>query len=158
MSKKKRGDYSFKPFESTKSKGPYTIITLDMLQSKAWLHLSQEARNLYLCMKMEHYYSKTTDGIETHFYFPADVWSEKYHLWTRKGHKSFYQYRDELIVHGFIVCVADNRHNRTMNVYGMSASWHNWPDIDIDPNDCTYTLKRKLFPNLCKGSEKSTTG
>lgn len=117
MAKKK-----FKPrdFETTGSNLSAAVYA-SMMQSKAWHNLSNNARVLYLYMKLQLYGAKIKDHPETDFYFNTAMAQKTYGLYSNMA--QFRKDRQQLIDNGFIDVVENGRFTRTKNVYRFSSRW-----------------------------------
>jgi len=115
--------YVPKPFESSRgSKDISAPIYASMVQSSAWLKLSNNARVLYMYMKLQKYGAKDIPGWdELCFYFNASMYTEVYKLYTNRT--QFRKDRQQLIDNGFIEIMEDGTLTRTKNIYRFSDKW-----------------------------------
>jgi hypothetical protein len=121
----------FQDFESRYDNGKFVRITTDMMDSEAWQDLSIHARYLYLEMKRRY----NGDNCRT-FNFPHSVGRK---LMTANA---FTKAVNDLIRHGFIICVTFGRVNRIASEYRYAARWHNWPTMKDDPKLIGDPMKR----------------
>ena len=93
-----------------------------MMQSKAWGALTNNARVLYLYMKLQYYGQKQIEGRgEDCFYFNKGLYCETYHLYSNT--RQFRKDRDLLIQLGFIECIENGKTTRTKSIYKFSNRW-----------------------------------
>lgn len=119
MAKKKK--YVPKNFESVRSDVSASIYC-SMIQSKAWENLTNNARVLYLYMKLQYYGQKTiADREQECFYFNKAMWKTTYKLYSNQN--QFYKDRDLLIENGFIEIEQHGKNTRTKIVYRFSDRW-----------------------------------
>ena len=123
MSGKKK--YTPKSFESSKSKDVSANIYASMIQSNAWNNLTNNARVLYLYMKMQYYGQKTIPNMEQDcFYFHKSLFTKTYLLY--KNTSQFYKDRQLLIDNGFIEIVGGStKTTREKMIYRFSSEWQN---------------------------------
>ena len=97
-----------------------------MLGSAAWEQLSNNARVLYLYMKMQLFGGKRDGLPEGQFYFNRATYTKTYkpYLYPTQFSKN----RDLLVYWGFIDVIECGRTTRTKNIYQFSDRWQN---IDI---------------------------
>ena len=142
MSKRKSAQYEPKLWETSKPKSDgFERFFHTMIISDAWKDLTPNAVKLYVAMRDKRFTSHP-DAVDEHFCFSSLDW-RNYGLWTKNGAHQFRRYRDELIEHGFIICVADNSHAKRLNIYGFSDKWRLWnkPNFTIGKNEKTASLK-----------------
>lgn len=140
MSRKSKQDYSPQKFETKLGTANCNLnarIYCSMMESNAWMKLNNNARLLYLYMKMQYYGQKTISGYESnlvkasrgytsvrpseYFYFNEHLWKHKYKLFSNNS--SFYKARDMLVEYGFIEIVVNGRFTQTRSVYKLSDKW-----------------------------------
>ena len=120
MARKKK--YVPKSFESSKAGDVSANIYASMMQSEAWSNLTNNARVLYLYMKLQYYGQKTIPDREQEcFYFNKALVTKTYQLYTNVN--QFYKDKKMLIDNGFIETVENGRNTRTKNVYRFSSKW-----------------------------------
>lgn len=103
----------FKPWETKNTNGRenrYIRIGVTMTASDAFRDLSNSAVRVYVNMLME-------AGGKHRFRFPYN----KYRCYMSKP--TFFKARDDLINHGFIEIVQNNRNLRKANEYCFSDKW-----------------------------------
>ena len=133
--KKKR--YRPKAFESTGiSNDTSAAIYESMLISPAFMDMTKNQRFLYVCMKAQ-YYGKRKPGKDFPdieqlqgddlFYFNLSL-AEKYGLYTRNGHTSFYNDVKAIEDHGFIETVSNGKATHSKSIYRYSSKWREWCD------------------------------
>ena len=122
MGRKKK--YVPKNFESNKCGDVSANIYASMVQSQAWNNLTNNARVLYMYMKMQYYGQKTIPNKEQEcFHFNKALYTKKYRLYTNVN--QFYKDRNLLIENGFIeIDGGSTRHTREKMIYKFSAKWH----------------------------------
>lgn len=119
MAKKKK--YIPKTFESKKPDVSASIYC-SMIQSKAWENLTNNARVLYLYMKLQYYGQKAIpDREQEYFYFNKGMWKTTYKLYTNQN--QFYKDRNLLIENGFIEIEQNGKNTRTKTIYRFSDKW-----------------------------------
>lgn len=120
MARKKK--YVPKSFESGKCGDISANIFGSMIQSKAWNNLSNNARVLYLYMKLQYYGQKNIPNREQeYFYFNKAMFTKTYPLY--KNTNQFYKDRQLLIDNGFIEIVERTQNTREKMIYKLSAKW-----------------------------------
>lgn len=123
--KGRKQKYVPKPFESVAGKSLSANIYASMIQSKAWEHLTNNARVLYLYMKLQYYGAKSVpDHSEDCFYFNTGLIKKTYRLYTNMA--QFRRDRDQLIDKGFITVVESGKNTRTKAIYQFSDKWQEW--------------------------------
>ena len=114
--------YKPKPWESVGGNRLSANIYASMIQSKAWMQLSKNARLLYVYMKMQYYGAKNlADHPETDFVFNWALASKTYGLYT--NYKQFQNDRNMLITNGFIELIENGKNTRTKSIYRFSDKW-----------------------------------
>lgn len=136
MAAKKR-KYKPREFESTGVRNDSSAnIYRTMFLSPAFLNLTKNQRLLYITMKSQ-YYGVQKPGKDFPeipelqgddlFYF--SMWTaERYGLYTRGNHMSFYKDTKSLVDHGFIEIVSNGRATHEKNIYRYSSKWRTWKD------------------------------
>lgn len=120
MARKKK--YVPKAFESGKAGDVSANIYASMIQSKAWSNLTNNARVLYLYMKLQYYGQKTIPDREQEcFYFNKRMFTKVYQLY--KNVNQFYKDKKLLIDNGFIETVENGKTTRTKSIYRFSSKW-----------------------------------
>ena len=120
MARKKK--YVPKAFESSKAGDVSANIYASMMQSKAWSNLTNNARVLYMFMKLQYYGQKTIPDREQEcFYFNKAMFMKTYQLYTNTN--QFYKDRKLLIENGFIETVENGKTTRTKSIYRLSSKW-----------------------------------
>lgn len=120
MARKKK--YVPKTFESSKSGDVSANIYASMMQSRAWGNLTNNARVLYLYMKLQYYGQKTIPDREQEcFYFNKALFLKIYQLYTNAN--QFYKDKKLLIDNGFIEIVENGKTTRTKSIYRFSSKW-----------------------------------
>ena len=122
---KNKQTYERQSFE-TKKPGkqtgePFAAIYSSMLRSDAWEQLSNNARVLYLYMKMQLFGGKRDGLPEGQFYFNRSTYTKTYNLYRNQN--QFYKDRDLLIAYGFIDIIESGKNTRTKAVYQFSDRW-----------------------------------
>lgn len=119
----RRRTYKPKNYEAIENKGTvFASIHVSMIQSNAWLQLTNNSRVLYLYLKLQQYGQKSIEGRDERcFYFNKALYMKKYKLYTNAG--QFRKDRDMLIKYGFIECVENGEFTRTKNIYRYSDRW-----------------------------------
>ncbi len=113
--------YQPRPFES-RGDNLSANIYLSMIKSKAWENLSNNAKVLYLYMKLQLYGANTIEGHPPEdFYFNTAMITQTYKLYTNMS--QFRKDRQLLIDNGFIEIIENGRFSRTKNIYRLSAKW-----------------------------------
>ncbi|ANY69735.1 hypothetical protein BBD42_27015 [Paenibacillus sp. BIHB 4019] len=114
MSRKKKKDYSFRPFEKATSSidNHHIRITRNMMESVAWKELSVHAVVLYLAMK-----TKYTGSNENDISF---TYAEGEKLMNKA---TFTKSMDQLIENGFIQIIRQGWSIREPNIYGFHTMW-----------------------------------
>ena len=136
MSRRKKR-YTPKTFESDgRTNDTSANIYESMLESKAFKDLTKNQRLLYVYMKAQHY-GKRKPGKdfpdredlqeESVFYFNMAV-AEKYVLYSRNNHTSFYNDIKALVNHGFIRVVSTGKTVMKKSIYDFCGDWKNWDD------------------------------
>lgn len=122
---KRKNKYIPKSFESKSGKVLSAVIYASMIQSPAWEHLSNNARVLYLYMKLQYYGAKNIpDHSEDCFYFNTALIQKTYKLYTNM--RQFRKDRDQLVDYGFIKILESGKNTRTKAIYQFSDEWQNW--------------------------------
>ena len=120
MARKKK--YMPKAFESGKAGDVSANIYASMMQSRAWGNLTNNARVLYLYMKLQYYGQKTIPDREQEcFYFNKALFLKTYQLYTNVN--QFYKDKKLLIDNGFIETVENGKTTRTKSIYRFSSKW-----------------------------------
>lgn len=120
MARKKK--YVPKAFESGKAGDVSANIYASMMQSKAWSNLTNNARVLYLYMKLQYYGQKTIPDREQEcFYFNKRMFTKVYQLY--KNVNQFYKDKKLLIDNGFIETAENGKTTRTKSIYRFSSKW-----------------------------------
>ncbi len=118
----KRKQYIPKPWESVGGNKLSANIYASMIQSKAWMQLSKNARLLYVYMKLQYYGAKNlVDHPETDFVFNWALASKTYGLYT--NYKQFQNDKNMLITNGFIELIENGKNTRTKSIYRFSDKW-----------------------------------
>lgn len=118
MARKKK--YVPKSFESSKAGDVSANIYASMMQSRAWGNLTNNARVLYLYMKLQYYGQKTIPDREQEcFYFNKALVTKNYQLYTNVN--QFYKDKKMLIDNGFIETVENGKNTRTKSIYRFSS-------------------------------------
>ena len=121
MARRNKGKYKPKPFES-KGDNLSANIYASMMQSRAWENLTNNARVVYVYMKLQYYGQKPIQGHPPHhFYMNQATLQKTYKLYTNM--KQFRKDRQMLIDNGFIEVVESGRFTRTKNIYKLSDKW-----------------------------------
>ena len=127
---KNKTTYERKSYETkkpgTKTGEPFAAIYSSMLGSAAWEQLSNNARVLYLYMKLQLFGGKRDGLPEGQFYFNRATYTKTYNLYRNPN--QFYKDRNLLVYWGFINVIECGRTTRTKNIYQFSDRWQN---IDI---------------------------
>ena len=128
--KTSKAQYERKAYE-TKKPGkptgePFAAIYSSMVGSEAWAALTNNARVLYIYMKLQLFGNKKDHLPEGRFYFNRAMYSKNYNLY--KNQTQFYTDRDLLIKCGFIDEVENGKTTRTKNIYQFSDRWQ---DISV---------------------------
>lgn len=113
-----------KPGEPTGE--PFAAIYSSMIGSEAWEALTNNAKVLYIYMKLQLFGNKKDHLPEGQFYFNRATYSKTYNLY--KNQTQFYVDKDLLIKYGFIDEIENGKTTRTKNIYQFSDRWQN---IDI---------------------------
>lgn len=123
--KKGRDLYERKAYETRKpgvqTGEPFAAIYSSMMGSEAWGQLSNNARVLYLYMKMQLFGGKRDGLPEGQFYFNRSTYTKTYRLYSNQN--QFYKDRDLLIAYGFIDMIESGKNTRTKAVYQFSDRW-----------------------------------
>ncbi len=118
----RRKQYIPKPWESVGGNRLSANIYASMIQSKAWMQLSKNARLLYVYMKLQYYGAKNlADHPETDFVFNWALASKTYGLYT--NYKQFQNDKNMLITNGFIELIENGKNTRTKSIYRFSDKW-----------------------------------
>lgn len=118
----RRKKYVPKAFESKKAGDVSANIYASMIQSRAWANLTNNARVLYLYMKLQYYGQRNIPNREQEcFYFNKAMFTKTYQLY--KNVNQFYRDRQMLIDNGFIETVENGRTTRTKSIYRLSSKW-----------------------------------
>lgn len=121
-SRNKKPKYKIRNFESGKTKDIFATIYADMIQSQAWKELTNNARVLYIYMKLQYYGQKPINEMEDYFYFNKAMYTKTYKLYTNVG--QFYKDRDLLVKNGFIEIVGGStKTTREKMIYRYSDKW-----------------------------------
>ncbi|MBQ8941798.1 MAG: hypothetical protein IJ062_08165 [Firmicutes bacterium] len=159
----KRKKYQKKPFESVGNKSDTSAnIYMSMLMSPAWMDLTPRQQVLYLYAKSRFYGQRTADkkalfnqfeGLETPKYidpfFSLSVWevTEQLKIYSKSNLMTFYRDLEQLILHGFIKCVACQSSNRPKkrSIYTYSDKWQLWgtESFNIEPAEMTRAMIKK---------------
>ena len=115
--------YTPKSFESNRAGDISANIYASMMQSKAWNNLTNNAKVLYMYMKMQYYGQKTiADKGQECFYFNKAMYTKTYPLYTNIN--QFYKDRNLLIENGFIeIESGSTKFTREKMIYKFSAKW-----------------------------------
>ena len=120
MARKKK--YVPKAFESGKAGDVSANIYASMIQSRVWSNLTNNARVLYVYMKLQYYGQKTIPDREQEcFYFNKAMFIKTYQLY--KNVNQFYKDKKLLIDNGFIETVENGKTTRTKSIYKLSSKW-----------------------------------
>lgn len=118
----KRKTYIPKSFESADGSRTNAAIYASMINSKAWIKLSKNARLLYMYMKLQLFGQKPIkDHPEHDFVFTWGMASKVYRLYTNQTR--FRNDLGELTALGFIETVEKGKTTRTPNIYRFSDKW-----------------------------------
>lgn len=121
-----------------------------MIGSPAWEALTNNARVLYVYMKLQLFGNKKDHLPEGQFYFNRGTYTKTYKLY--KNQTQFYQDRDLLIKYGFIDQIESGRTTRTKNIYQYSDRWQT---IDIAETECK--ILQEKHSKLVKHQENIET-
>lgn len=128
MGRKKSGNtYNPKTFETKENKKLSSTLFATMLESPAYMDLSDKATRIYTYMKLQLYGVKQEHkpkGDEKLFVFNKAMYTQVYHLCS--NWEQFALYSHELVGHGFIEEVENGHTTRTKNVYRYSNKWQTW--------------------------------
>ena len=109
-------------FETIGGNNLSAAIYATMIQSAAWERLTNNARVLYLYMKLQYYGAKPIkEHPQTDFYFNAALATKTYRLYTNLA--QFRKDRQQLIDLGFIEIVENRKNMRKKNIYRFSDKW-----------------------------------
>lgn len=114
--------YTPRHFERIGGSKVSAVLFASMLQSKAYIELSNGAKVLYVYMKLQLYGARPIkEHPEEHFYFNEAMYTKTYKIGTNT--EQFRKYRNELIEGGFISLVEYGGYARTKNIYAFSDKW-----------------------------------
>lgn len=119
----KRHKFTPSDFEKSGSSNLSATIYASMLNSDNWMKLSNNAKVLYMYMKLQ-YYGQNPKPIPTRqdtFYFNKSLYMEKYGLY--KNGAQFTRDKNQLIQYGFIEEIENGHTTRTKNIYRFSDKW-----------------------------------
>ncbi len=105
--------------------GKFTRLYHELLESKAFIDLSLTEKVLFLHMKMQYKGNaakNNPNGKPEQFYFNLAL-AKKYNIC---GKTTLYKAIDNLIEHGLIDCIENNKNLRKKNVYAFSDRWKNY--------------------------------
>ena len=121
----RKSKYTPKSFESKAGKALSANIYASMIQSPAWEQLSNNARVLYLYMKLQYYGAKSVPNhSEDCFYFNTALIKKTYRLYSNMS--QFRKDREQLIEKGFITVLESGKNTRTKAIYQFSDKWQEW--------------------------------
>lgn len=124
MSRYRKPKWKPLDFETIGDKKLSATIYAAMIQSDAWTQLSNNARVLYLYMKLQYFGVKQEDkprGQQDLFYFNKAMATKTYGLYTNMA--QFRKDRDMLLEYGFIEEVEKGKNTRTKSIYRFSDKW-----------------------------------
>ena len=126
----KKPQYERKAYETRKpgkpTGEPFAAIYASMIGSEAWEALTNNAKVLYIYMKLQLFGNRKDHLPEGQFYFNRATYSKTYNLY--KNQTQFYVDKDLLIKYGFIDEIENGKTTRTKNIYQFSDRWQS---IDI---------------------------
>lgn len=125
--KASKPQYERKAYE-TKKPGtptgePFAAIYSSMIGSEAWEALTNNAKVLYIYMKLQLFGNKKDHLPEGQFYFNRAIYTKTYNLY--KNQTQFYVDKNLLVKYGFINEVENGKTTRTKNIYQFSDRWQN---------------------------------
>lgn len=158
MGKKKA--YTPKPFEANRGRDSSANIYKSMLESDAFKDLSARQKILYVYAKSRRYGQTTKQKEELFSQFPGiqmPVDVEEYFsmtrgnavydwgLYSRYHVELFYRDVEELILHGFIKCVACGAVGKKKSIYKYSDKWRLWgmDGFEITRDEMTTAMQKK---------------
>lgn len=119
---RKKAKFTPCAFEKNGASNLSATLYASMLQSPAWYQLSNNAKVLYLYMKLQLYGQRNLDGHDTDcFYFNKSMYTQTYPLYLNGA--QFRRDCKQLIRCGFIDEVENGRFSRTKNIYRFSDRW-----------------------------------
>lgn len=132
--KKESSKYKRKSYETRKpgepTGEPYAAIYASMIGSQAWEALTNNAKVLYLYMKLQLFGNKKDHLPEGQFYFNRATYSKTYNLY--KNQTQFYVDKDLLIKYGFIDEIENGKTTRTKSIYQFSDRWQSIDIFEIE--------------------------
>ena len=127
----KKNNYKPRGFETVGENKLSSTLFYPMLQSKAFKSLTNNAKVLYIYMKLQLYGQKKVvdpEGLERDcFYFNRVMFikggnnKNSYELYSNCG--QFERDLKQLIEYGFIEIVQGGKNTRTKSIYCFSAKW-----------------------------------
>ena len=121
MSRYQKSKWKPLNFETIGDKKLSAVIYASMIQSQAWQKLSNNARVLYLYMKLQYFGVKQEEkprGQADLFYFNKAMATKTYGLYTNMA--QFRKDRDMLVQYGFIDEIEKGKNTRTKSIYRFS--------------------------------------
>jgi hypothetical protein len=120
---------SFKPrtWETKEGKKLSSVLYASMLESPAYMDLSDKATRVYTYMKLQFFGVKQDDkpsGNDNQFVFNKAMYTQTYKLCS--NWEQFALVSHELVKNGFIEEVENGHTTRTKNVYRYSNKWQTW--------------------------------
>lgn len=123
--------YTPRGYERTGTGNLSATIFASMLQHKAFTDLSNNAKVLYIYMKLQQYGQKQIEGMDNDcFYFNKamylidDKYPNNYKLYSNG--KQFQRDLKALVDNGFIEVVERGSTSRTKNIYRYSDAWQRY--------------------------------
>lgn len=152
--KTSKPQYERKAYE-TKKPGvptgePFAAIYSSMIGSDAWENLTNNARVLYLYMKLQLFGNRKANLPEGQFYFNRNLYTKVYNLY--KNQTQFYLDKDLLVKYGFIDEIENGKTTRTKSIYQFSDRWQN-----IDTTEIQKELEQKKNDKKAKEQKNIET-
>ena len=161
----KKRVYHKKSFESNESPSDTSAnIYMSMLTSPAFLDLTPRQQMLYVYAKSRLYGQKTADKkalfkqfddlsepayIDPFFSLSNHEVTEELKIYSKSNLMSFYRDLEQLILHGFIKCVAcrSSERSKKRTIYTYSDKWQIWgtDDFKIERKEMTRAMTKKYF-------------
>ena len=173
----KKRAYQKKSFESTGvSSDTSANIYMSMLLSDAWLDLTPRQQILYVYAKSRMYGQKTADKkalfqqyddmkepayIDPFFSLSIYEVTKVLKLYSETNLARFYKDMEQLILHGFIKCVAcrSSVRSKKRTIFTYSDKWQIWgtDDFVIERKEVTSAMAKKYFSTNISNNEKRKT-
>ncbi len=133
--------YTYYDFEAGSQGEGFTLITLDMMSSRAWAALSPVEVTIYLILKSRFRRWRGENGVMQDNKDEIKLSCNDAAVLNKMSDKTFFKAIDGLISKGFIDCRIQSSKKYQPNVYKMSHRWNEFGTERFKPGKAR--IKRK---------------